>query len=78
MLNFTISFIEYIFLHQVWSHFDANQCPGPAVGVKTRMDSGINGFIHVRNLSDKKVNNPEERVKVRCQCYVVCNYWSRV
>lgn len=40
------------------------KCPGPAVGVKTRMDSGINGFIHIRNLSDKRVTNPEDRVKV--------------
>jgi S1 RNA binding domain len=49
----------------VWNHFDTNGCPGQAVGVRTRLDNGVTGFIHVRNLSDKHITNPEERVQVK-------------
>lgn len=48
----------------MWNHFDTNGCPGQAVGVRTRLDNGVTGFIHVRNLSDKHITNPEERVQV--------------
>ncbi len=51
-------------LTEVWNHFDAGTCPGKAFGVKVRLDNGVNGFISMRNLSDKTVLNPEERVKV--------------
>ena len=34
------------------------------MGVKTRLDNGVSGFIGNRNLSDKKITNPEERVKI--------------
>lgn len=47
----------------MWSHFDANACPGSAVGVQVRLDNGLTGFIHTKNLSDKEVRNPEERVR---------------
>ena len=30
-----------------------------------RLDNGISGFVSIKNLSDKTVINPEERVKVR-------------
>ncbi|KAK6637223.1 hypothetical protein RUM44_007637 [Polyplax serrata] len=50
-------------LSEVWNHFDAGSCPGQATGVRLRLDNGINGYIHVRNLSDKHVSNPEERVQ---------------
>ena len=53
-------------LTEFWSHVDmAGQCPGKAVGVKIRLDNGILGFIQLRNLSDKPVVNPEERVRVK-------------
>lgn len=55
---------DFTELSEAWSHFDANQCPGASVGVKTRLDSGITGFIHLRNLSDSKVTDPEDRVRV--------------
>jgi len=51
-------------LSEVWNHFDAGGCPGQAVGVKTRLDNSVSGFIPLRNLSDKHVTNPAERVKV--------------
>lgn len=51
-------------LSEVWSHFDAGSCPGSAVGVRCRLDNGCTGFIHVKNLSDKRVTDPLERVKV--------------
>lgn len=49
---------------QVWSHFDGDKCPGQAMGVRVRLDNGLSGFIPTKFLSDKKVNNPEERVQV--------------
>ncbi|XP_003707816.2 transcription elongation factor SPT6 isoform X2 [Megachile rotundata] len=51
-------------LSEVWNHFDAGACPGKATGVRLRLDNGISGYIHVKNLSDKHVANPEERVRV--------------
>ena len=47
----------------MWSHFDNGSCPGSAVGVRCRLDNGCQGFIHIKNLSDKKVTDPMERVK---------------
>ena len=48
-------------LSQVWCHINTN-CPGKAIGVKLRLDNGVSGYIHVKNLSDKNVTNPKERV----------------
>lgn len=50
-------------LSEVWNHFDAGACPGQATGVKLRLDNGLSGFIHIKNLSDKHVLNPEDRVQ---------------
>ena len=50
-------------LSQVWSHCDTEECPGPAVGVKTILDNGCSGFLPLRFLSDSRVTNPEERIK---------------
>ncbi|XP_029678136.1 transcription elongation factor SPT6 isoform X2 [Formica exsecta] len=49
-------------LSEVWNHFDAGACPGKAVGVRLRLDNGISGYIHIKNLSDRHVANPCERV----------------
>lgn len=49
---------------QVWQHFDDGSCPGQGIGVRTRLESGLSGFVHIKNLSDKTVNAPEERVHV--------------
>ncbi|KAK2185910.1 hypothetical protein NP493_217g02051 [Ridgeia piscesae] len=51
-------------LSEVWNHFDAGECPGQAVGVKTQLDNGVFGFLPLKYLSDKHVSNPEERVAV--------------
>ncbi|KAJ8923462.1 hypothetical protein NQ315_002021 [Exocentrus adspersus] len=51
-------------LSDVWNHFDAGSCPGQATGVKLRLDNGISGYIYIKNISDKPVSNPEERVGV--------------
>ena len=51
---------------QVWQHIDGGSCPGQGIGVRTRLDNGITGFIHIKNLSDKQVKNVEDRVQVRC------------
>ena len=48
----------------MWGHIDDGSCPGQGVGVRTRLENGLSGFILTRNLSDKMVNTPEERVKV--------------
>ncbi|KAK4315769.1 hypothetical protein Pmani_013007 [Petrolisthes manimaculis] len=50
-------------LSEVWSHFDAGDCPGQAIGIRVRLDNGISGFISIKNLSDKTVTNPAERVR---------------
>ncbi|CAN7987050.1 unnamed protein product [Ixodes hexagonus] len=50
-------------LSEVWNHFDAGSCPGQSMGVRVRLDNGVSGFIHIRFISDKKVTNPEERVR---------------
>ncbi|CAH1116319.1 unnamed protein product [Phaedon cochleariae] len=51
-------------LSDVWNHFDAGSCPGQATGVKLRLDNGILGYIYIKNISDKPVSNPEERVGI--------------
>nr|NVI78476.1 Spt6 [Cucujiformia] len=51
-------------LSDVWNHFDAGSCPGQATGVKLRLDNGISGYIYIKNISDKPVANPEERVGI--------------
>uniref|UniRef100_A0A4W4EHK9 Transcription elongation factor spt6 n=1 Tax=Electrophorus electricus TaxID=8005 RepID=A0A4W4EHK9_ELEEL len=51
-------------LSEVWNHFDSGSCPGQAIGVRTRLDNGVMGFIPTKFLSDKVVKHPEERVKV--------------
>lgn len=50
-------------LSEVWNHFDAGDCPGQAIGIRVRLDNGISGFISIKNLSDKTVTNPAERVR---------------
>ena len=49
----------------MWQHFDDGSCPGQGIGVRTRLENGMSGFILTRNLSDKQVNAPEERIHVR-------------
>ncbi|XP_038670173.1 transcription elongation factor SPT6 [Scyliorhinus canicula] len=51
-------------LSEVWNHFDSGACPGQAIGVKTRLDNNVSGFIPTKFLSDKNVKHPEERVKI--------------
>lgn len=51
-------------LKEVWNHFDAGDCPGQATGIRVSLDNGLVGFIHLKNLSDKHVKHPEERVQV--------------
>lgn len=51
-------------LSDVWEHFDAQECPGTSVGVRLRLDNGLLGFIYIKNLSDKHVKNPEDRVQI--------------
>lgn len=51
-------------LSEVWNHFDSGSCPGQAIGVRARLDNGVQGFIPTKFLSDKVVKHPEERVKV--------------
>ncbi|EDW66387.1 transcription elongation factor SPT6 [Drosophila virilis] len=57
-------------LSDVWNHFDDNNCPGQASGVRVRLENGLPGFIHIKNLSDKQVRNPEERVRVSQMIHV--------
>jgi hypothetical protein len=54
----------------VWNHSDAGGGPGQAAGIRLRLDNGISGYIHIRNLSDKRVSNPEERVATRVRTFI--------
>lgn len=56
--------VLFLYFLKVWNHFDSGSCPGQAIGVKTRLDNGVTGFIPTKFLSDKVVKRPEERVKV--------------
>lgn len=51
-------------LSVVWHHFDNNDCPGYATGVRCKLDNGIFGFIPTKFISDKEVGNPAERVTI--------------
>ncbi|XP_034831769.1 transcription elongation factor SPT6 [Maniola hyperantus] len=51
-------------LSEVWNHFDAGSCPGQATGVRIRLDNGLSGYIHIKNLSDRHVTDPTERVRI--------------
>ncbi|OXU22488.1 hypothetical protein TSAR_006883 [Trichomalopsis sarcophagae] len=64
---------EFPELSEVWNHFDAGACPGKATGIRLRLDNGISGFIHIKNLSDKHVTNPEDRVRIgnRIHCRII-------
>ena len=48
----------------MWNHIDEGSCPGQGIGVRTRLENGLSGFILTKNLSDKPVNIPEERINV--------------
>uniref|UniRef100_A0A7G3AZW4 Transcription elongation factor SPT6 n=1 Tax=Lutzomyia longipalpis TaxID=7200 RepID=A0A7G3AZW4_LUTLO len=61
---------EFPELSEVWNHFDAKACRGQATGVKLRLDNGLAGYIHIKNLSDKHVKSPEERVQIGQSVYV--------
>ena len=55
---------DFAELGEVWNHFDTNQCPGQAFGVRARLDNGLSGLIPMKYLSDKDVTDPLTRVKV--------------
>ncbi|XP_019848744.1 PREDICTED: transcription elongation factor SPT6-like [Amphimedon queenslandica] len=54
---------DFADVSRVWSHVDSHECPGQPVGVRTRLENGLNGFIAIKNISDSLVHNPEDRVK---------------
>ncbi|XP_031627743.1 transcription elongation factor SPT6 isoform X2 [Contarinia nasturtii] len=51
-------------LNDVWNHFDASECPGKATGIRIVLENGVTGFIHLKQMSDKHVTHPEERVHI--------------
>lgn len=51
-------------LSEVWNHFDAGACPGEVCGIGVLLDNGLEGYIHMKNLSDRHVKHPEERVEL--------------
>ena len=55
---------------QVWTHLDNGSCAGQAIGVRTRMDNGLSGFIPTKMISDKHISSPHERVRVH---YIITN-----
>ncbi|KER25873.1 hypothetical protein T265_06784 [Opisthorchis viverrini] len=61
---------NFQFLNNVWSHFDNNECPGQAVGLRVQLDNGIAGFIPLR-LTDPPAEKLFERAQpgtlIRCR-----------
>jgi transcription elongation factor SPT6 len=55
---------DFTELSKVWTHFDTGECPGPAIGIRTMLDNGCQGFLSLKMLSDNPVNNPDDRIKV--------------
>lgn len=55
---------DFTELAHVWAHFDQRVCEGFPVGVKVELENGIHGFIKKDHISDKHVDNPEDRVSV--------------
>lgn len=53
----------------MWSHIDDNTCPGQGIGVRTRLENGLSGFISIKNLSDNQVKTPEDKVQVHISTY---------
>lgn len=51
-------------LSVVWNHFDTDDCPGYAIGVKCKLDNGLFGFVPTKFLSDKEIADPSERVAI--------------
>ena len=68
MTNFSIvqllTFL-LLFFSKVWQHIDNGSCPGQGIGVRTRLENGISGFIHIKNISDKPIKHVEERIEVQ-------------
>lgn len=48
----------------MWTHLDNGSCAGQAIGVRTRMENGLSGFIPTKMISDKAISTPHDRVKV--------------
>ena len=48
----------------VWKHCDEGSCPGQAIGIKTILDNGLNGYICINNISSNIVINAEDHVRV--------------
>lgn len=51
-------------LSVVWNHFDTDDCPGYAIGVRCKLDNGLFGFVPTKYLSDKEIMDPSERVAI--------------
>lgn len=56
----------------MWTHLDNGSCAGQAVGVRTRLENGLSGFIPTKMISDKHISSPHERVKVTGKKKSVC------
>lgn len=54
---------DFLELNEVWNHYDAEMCPGEAVGIKVKLDNGLVGLIPLERISDSEVVDPSERVK---------------
>lgn len=54
---------DFLELNEVWNHYDAELCPGQAMGVRVRLDNGLVGLVPIEKISDHEVINPDERVK---------------
>jgi len=51
-------------LSVVWNHFDTDDCPGYAIGVRCKLDNGLFGFVPTKFISDREISDPSERVAI--------------
>ncbi|UYV64595.1 SUPT6H, partial [Cordylochernes scorpioides] len=47
----------------VWHHLDSESCQGQAIGIRMRIDNGVNGYIPRHLFRDKAVDNFEKQVR---------------
>ena len=56
--------VEFAEFSLFWTHCDEGLCPGEPIGIKTMLENGLTGFIHIKNISSQLVLNLESRVRI--------------
>ncbi|XP_074604338.1 transcription elongation factor Spt6 isoform X2 [Brevipalpus obovatus] len=54
---------DFLELNEVWNHYDAEMCPGEAMGIRIKLDNGLIGMVPLELISNSEVIDPSDRVK---------------